>query len=161
MTSLRRRAQRLHAPLRRGSAGIARHEAASRPPVGGSPGRRASLQRRPPASNGLVAWLDQLAQQDPHLFVDLVDDRPHDLHGLASWVVELPVEVPLGRVERQASPQPMVTMTSAARAASSLRSFGNSLLGSSPRSSRTATTLGLSSAPGCEPAERTSTRPRA
>ena len=45
----------------------------------------------------------------------------------------------------------MVTMTSAAWAVSSVSGFGNSRLGSSPRSVRMATTEGLSWSPGSEP----------
>src|SRR6516162_8018394 len=59
----------------------------------------------------------------------------------------------------QASPQPMVMTTSAARTLSLVSGLGNSREMSRPISAMAATTAGLSWSPGWDPAEVTRTRP--
>ena len=61
----------------------------------------------------------------------------------------------------QASPHPMVTTTSDARTASSVRGLGNSLVMSSPTSAMASTTSGFTMSAGALPAERTTTLPLA
>src|SRR5438270_2328260 len=55
----------------------------------------------------------------------------------------------------QASPQPIVTTTSAARTAAPVSGFGNSRLTSRPISDIACTTTGFTDVDGSEPAERT------
>jgi hypothetical protein len=76
-------------------------------------------------------------------------------------VVEWPIDVTLARLDRTGGTTALVTITSASSAVSSVRSFGLSRLGSRPRSERIATTAGLRSAAGSDPADRTSMRPLA
>ena len=96
------------------------------------------------------------ASELPHPPVDLVADGADRLDVLPGRVVELPVEVALAREDGHASPQPMVMTTSAARTTSSVSGFGNSWAMSMPSSAMAATTAGLISSPGSDPADRTS-----
>ncbi|CAM4490895.1 hypothetical protein NONI108955_34980 [Nocardia ninae] len=59
------------------------------------------------------------------------------------------------------SPQPMVTMTSAARMISSVQGLGYSLAMSTPISAMAATAAGLRAWPGSEPPDQATARPLA
>jgi hypothetical protein len=59
---------------------------------------------------------EQLGEQAADAGADHIDDRPDLLHRLAGGISQFPIEVALAGIDGQASPQPMVTITSAARA---------------------------------------------
>ncbi len=93
--------------------------------------------------------------------IDVIDDGPDCIDGLARRIFELPVEVALAGVDGAG----VATTHGDDDVGLPGRLIGQRLgelpERSSPRSSRTATTEGLSWSPGSEPAESTSMRPSA
>ena len=87
-------------------------------------------------------------KQPADSLLDLVADGAHGLEVLAGGVGELPVLVTLAGKSGHASPQPIVTTTSAACTISSVQGLGNSWAMSMPTSAIARTADGLISFPG-------------
>jgi hypothetical protein len=101
------------------------------------------------------ASVKQFSDQFLDALVDLVADASHSREVVFGWVVERPVLVSLPGIYGQASPQPIVITTSAARTTSSVSGLGNSSDVSMPSSAIASTTAGLISSAGELPAVRT------
>ena len=96
----------------------------------------------------------QLVQQYADPTFDLVTHGPDMLDVPTVRIIQDPVLIALAGKIGQASPQPIVTTTSAARTTSSVHGFGYSVEMSIPRSAIAATAEGLTSMPGSEPPDQ-------
>ena len=102
--------------------------------------------------------MDEFVDERLDVLADLVPDLTHHLDGLAGRIGELPVLVARSGKSGQASPQPMVTTTSAARTISSVHGLGNSCEMSMPISAMAATADGFTSMPGSDPPDQATAR---
>ena len=103
------------------------------------------------SSGSEAEFADQLSDAAFDVVADGADPRGVETRGVVEVV---PGFVAFAGKMGQASPQPMVITTSAARTVSSVHGLGNSLEMSMPRSANAATAAGLTSYPGSDPPDQ-------